>query len=209
MSYVDDYDAIRTILRLLPGGEDILCPRLVGREGQLYTASEGLANLRKEPLFLAAIGILNQAIYSGAKVMVVSWPDGTHRPIAEHERGYPYSFWDRALVSPFDQCLRDILISVEDLRRLMAESVVGRALRNKGGRPPRTDWPAIEEHIKARVAKRGHPDEVDQVEGWRTTADVIEDARAAKVAGAKRLNGSWAHKKVSEILRRIKADSGN
>lgn len=44
--------------------------------------------------------------------------------------------------------------------------------KNKGGRPGKADWPAIEEAFKQEVATRGFPDPLNE-DGWRYQADVV------------------------------------
>jgi hypothetical protein len=197
MAYVSLFEAVCVIMRKLGDGEE------------------------------DAVDRLERAIQSGGVDVVVAPGD---RPLSKVERSYRVDPREERLVPPIGfgdrPALTGVLVdgdAVKDLAwrawsaghddySLVAEpEATGEPppKRSKGGRPPKIDWPAIEEHIKARVDERGHPFDVDQMDGWRTIADVIEDARAARMAGAEDLSKSWAYEKVGEILQRIKADSGN
>ena len=107
MTYVE---AVRTIVRTLPGGNALALRRLY--------------SLADNPLFQSAVQCLAQAIQSsGVEVRVVA--DGKRRPIADHERSYRFDFWRGTLTDPFvassQPPLRDLLICVEDLKREIAD----------------------------------------------------------------------------------------
>jgi chloramphenicol 3-O-phosphotransferase len=123
MTYVNLYEAVRTIARTLPGGDE-LAPALT--DGCIKRGAVAFLGHELVLIFQRAAGLLEQAIRDRA-VNVTIVADGARRLIADDERSFRLELRDAMLVVPFGHSpqppLRDLLICAEDLKRKVVDLV--------------------------------------------------------------------------------------
>jgi hypothetical protein len=204
VTHVSIYEALRVIVRTLPGGEELagMNDEWIRRGGVAVLPPEG-AHLR--PIFRSAVALLGQAIQSrGVDVIVCD------RKIEAHERGYGLNLREAMLIHPFGRPpLTDVLICSEDLERFAAPPAIAEPPKRvgKGGRRPTFDPALIADVVRDLVAKRGNPIE-DPTPGWRSFADVIKAVNEYLVeAGQEEMSQTRAYELVSPLL--DPTDSGN
>ena len=172
MTYVGIYEALRIIVRTLPGGEDlaVMNDGWIRRSGVAFLPPEGAYLV---PIFQRAVALLEQSIQSPDVDVIVC-----ERKIAPHERGYRLELREAMLIHPFGRApLTDILICVDDLKRCLAPPIAeqieaGPPKRaGKGGRKPIFDLGLID--VVQDLSPRRHPTKYP-VPGWSSVADVIK-----------------------------------
>jgi hypothetical protein len=78
------------------------------------------------------------------------------------------------------------------------------ATKNKGGAPPKADWDALKEPLRAEIKKHGHP-HPQNPPGWQRTKDVVDWALTMLGTTGEDVSPRTVEDNVRRILKELRA----
>lgn len=160
MPYVSIYEALRVIVRRLPGGSELagMNDEWIRRGAVAFMGIEGAYLVS---IFQRAVALLKQSIQSPDVDVIVC-----ERKIAPHERGYRLELRQAMLIHPFGRPpLTGILICAGDLERFVAprDEPPGQAVAAQADEPRRFPGrPSARRQIVAKMRERFAAGEADK-----------------------------------------------